>query len=71
MQSSENVSLLAQAPLPEAVLARRWQISVRTLQRWRRAGTGPAWLLIGRSVFYRPEDIEAYEVAARRQGTGQ
>ena len=59
---------LTAGPVPEAAVARRWQVSSRTLQRWRRAGTGPAWLCIGRSVFYRADDIEAYEQSSRCTG---
>lgn len=57
--------------LSEDVLAKRWKKSIRTLQRWRRAGTGPAYLQIGGSVFYRLTDITAFEDAARRSGGGQ
>ncbi|GHE00898.1 hypothetical protein U879_13635 [Defluviimonas sp. 20V17] len=54
--------------LPEHIVAKRWNKSVRTLQRWRRAGTGPAYLQIGGSVFYRSNDIIAFEDASRRIG---
>ena len=56
------------ARLREFELAERWRISTRTLQRWRRDGTGPAWLLIGGRVLYRLQDILAFEAAARREG---
>lgn len=48
----------------QAALARRWQVSPRTLERWRWVGTGPEFVKIGGRVRYRIEDIEAYE---RRQ----
>jgi predicted DNA-binding transcriptional regulator AlpA len=38
--------------------------SVSTLQKKRVAGDGPPFVKLGRSVRYRPEDLEAY-VAAR------
>ena len=38
--------------------------SVSTLQKKRVAGDGPPYVKMGRSVRYRPEDLEAY-VAAR------
>jgi Helix-turn-helix domain len=44
-------------------LARRWQISPRTLERWRWLGIGPRYIKIGGRVVYRLEDIEAYEAA--------
>ncbi len=55
--------------LPERVVARRWNRSVRTLQRWRKAGTGPTWMQIGGGVFYRREDVLAFEAAKRRGGS--
>ena len=42
-------------------LADRWNISERTLERWRWLGEGPAYLKIGGRVVYRLEDVEAYE----------
>jgi hypothetical protein len=42
-------------------LARRWQISPRTLERWRYQGTGPAWTKIGGRVLYELSLIKAYE----------
>ena len=45
--------------LNQARLATRWQISPRTLERWR--WKGQAFVKIGGRVVYRLEDIEAYE----------
>jgi hypothetical protein len=45
----------------ESELASRWRMSVRTLQRWRRAGSGPPWLKIGGRVVYDLADIRAFE----------
>jgi hypothetical protein len=42
-------------------LARRWGMSTRTLDRWRRVGQGPKYLKIGWLVFYRKTDIAEYE----------
>ena len=42
-------------------LAERWTISHRTLERWRWAGEGPAYMKIGGRVVYRIADIEAFE----------
>jgi predicted DNA-binding transcriptional regulator AlpA len=47
--------------LNEVQLARRWNISERTLQRWRWKKKGPANLKIGGRVAYRLSDIEAWE----------
>lgn len=58
--------------LSEEELANRWLHSVRTLQRWRRRGTGPVFTRLGRRVVYRLDDVEAYEQAARRfEGSGR
>jgi hypothetical protein len=55
----------------ENQLARRWDISHRTLQQWRRMGIGPVYLKLGNRVSYRREDVEAYERQALRRGTGE
>ena len=52
--------------LSEKLLARRWGLSHRTLERWRHDADGPAYLKIGGRVIYRLADIEAYEAARRR-----
>lgn len=55
--------------LNQTQLARRWNVSPRTLERWRWLNQGPAFLKIGGRVAYRLEDITAYEVE-RRHATG-
>lgn len=45
----------------EAEVARRWGRSVRTLQRWRAEGYGPAYIRIGGCIFYRVDDVLAFE----------
>jgi hypothetical protein len=47
--------------LVQAELARRWRISPRTLERWRGACTGPAWIQLNGRVLYRLEDITSFE----------
>lgn len=42
-------------------LAKRWQISPKTLERWRYLKVGPNYLKIGGRVVYRIDDIEAFE----------
>ena len=49
-------------------LAQRWRISPRTLERWRCAGTGPAWLQLNGRVLYRLEDVLAFERSRLRRG---
>ena len=43
-------------------LADRWQISHKTLERWRYLKVGPDYIKIGGRVVYRIEDVEAFEV---------
>lgn len=48
--------------LNESDLADRMQVTVKTVQKWRREGKGPAYLkLASGSVRYRLEDVLAYE----------
>lgn len=54
--------------LLEHELAQRWRLSVRTLQRWRRAGTGPVFLRLGRRIAYRLSDVERFEAAHLQAG---
>ena len=50
-------------------LAERWNISAKTLERWRWAGEGPRFLKLGGRVVYRLTDIEAFEEAQVRSCT--
>jgi hypothetical protein len=52
--------------LNQVDLSRRWNISPRTLERWRWLKQGPEYLKIGGHVVYRLEDVEAFEAATRR-----
>lgn len=47
--------------LTETNLSERWGVSVKTLQDWRRKGTGPAFLKLGKSIRYPHEIVEKYE----------
>lgn len=57
--------------LNQAELADRWDLSQRTLERWRVIGWGPCFLKIGGRVVYRLEDIEAYERQHMRESTSE
>jgi hypothetical protein len=57
--------------VPELVLATRYGKTIRAMQRWRAKGYGPAFMRIGGSIFYRMEDIEAFEVRMRQGGDAQ
>jgi hypothetical protein len=55
--------------LTQRQLADRWQMSPRTLERWRWLGEGPRFLKIGSRVVYRLQDIEHYEAEQLRDST--
>lgn len=42
-------------------LATRWQVSEKTLERWRHTGTGPGFVKIVGRILYPISDIEAME----------
>ena len=52
--------------LSQEELARRWNLSGRTLERWRWLKTGPPYVKLGGRVAYRLADIESYETAQLR-----
>jgi hypothetical protein len=56
--------------LNQTELSRRWGLSPRTLERWRWAGCGPAFLKVGGSVRYRLEDVEEFEESGLRRIDG-
>lgn len=55
--------------LKAEMLAERWGMTIKTLDRWRWQGIGPKFLKIGGRVLYREEDIEAYELSRVREIT--
>jgi CRISPR/Cas system-associated protein Cas7 (RAMP superfamily) len=52
-------------------LADRWRITTGTLARWRRYGTGPLFHKTDDGVFYKLQDIEAYENDRTFQSTAE
>ena len=54
--------------LNQEQLARRWQVSPRTLERHRWLGVGVPYLKLGGRVVYRLEDILAHEAESLRGG---
>lgn len=55
--------------LNQIELAARWNISHRTLERWRWSGEGPRFMKVGGRVVYRLEEVEAYERSQLRVST--
>jgi hypothetical protein len=51
-------------------LSRRWNVSPRTLERWRWLKQGPQYMKIGGHVVYRLEDVESFEAARMRRPAG-
>ncbi len=60
---------MSQRHLNQIDLSDRWNISHRTLERWRWTGEGPPFIKLGGRVVYRLEDIEDYERAQIRAST--
>ncbi|HRD88351.1 MAG TPA: helix-turn-helix domain-containing protein [Accumulibacter sp.] len=52
-------------------LAARWQVSEKSLERWRRDGTGPEFMKLGGRVLYRLDQVEAHECRHLRSCTSQ
>ena len=53
--------------LTEKQVAECFNISAKTLQRWRWEGKGPTYLKIGRAVRYDPVDLAAFIEENRHQ----
>jgi len=53
----------------EKRLAAHWDVSVRTIQRMRATGEGPAYIKIGKQVRYRPRIVRQYEQDNARRST--
>lgn len=53
--------------LNQTELSRRWNISARTLERWRWLREGPQFLKVGGRVVYRLDDVEQFEQANLHQ----
>jgi predicted DNA-binding transcriptional regulator AlpA len=57
--------------LTQREVAEHLRLSERTLERHRVAGTGPAFVKLGRRVVYRREDIERWADARTHQSTSE
>ncbi len=55
--------------LHQIELAARWNISHRTLERWRWTGEGPQGIQMGGRVIDRLEAVEAFEAEQLRKST--
>jgi predicted site-specific integrase-resolvase len=57
--------------LKQSELAERWNMSPRTLERWRWLGQGPRSVKIGGRVRYPVDAVEAFEAEQRRAHTAE
>jgi hypothetical protein len=57
--------------LKQDELALRWNMSPRTLERWRWLGQGPRYLKISGRVRYPLAVVEAFEAEQRRASTAE
>ena len=55
------MAIINKHSLTENQLAERWHVSIKTLQDWRRKGTGVSYLKLGKAVRYPHEIVEKYE----------
>jgi excisionase family DNA binding protein len=56
--------------LTEQELAKRLNVSLASIRRWRINGRGPLFLKVGALVRYRPEDVEAWLGELATGGSG-
>ena len=55
--------------LTQRQLAKRWEKSEASLERWRSLGIGPKFLKLGGQIRYRLEDVLGYEASCLRSST--
>ncbi len=61
-EKAREEASLTLSMMTEQELSSRWQVSIKTLQRWRSLHKGPKFIkLENRAVRYRLADVEAYE----------
>ena len=64
-----NYSVTLPPVFSPQVLSEYVGIPATTLAQWRWAGTGPAYVKVGRMVRYRREDVEAWLDSQRHETT--
>jgi hypothetical protein len=57
--------------LTERELAEMWNVSPKTLQRWRSEGRGPRFLKLSKKVVYPLEQIKTFESKALYASTSE
>jgi DNA-binding transcriptional regulator YiaG len=67
--SNRPNAFLVRRLLKEAEVAKRLNVSIRTLQTWRVRGGGPPFLKLGASVRYDGSVLESWEAGRVRSST--
>ena len=57
--------------MTEKHLAERWQVSLKTLQRWRSEGRGPRYLKLSKRVGYPVDAVIEFERDALHDSTSE
>jgi Helix-turn-helix domain len=55
-----RMTILDEPLLPEDEAAREVKVKKQTMAAWRNRGQGPAYLKVGRLVFYRPSHLREW-----------
>ena len=55
----------------ETELAHRWNVCIKTLQRWRSEGRGPRYLKLSKRVSYPLESVIEFERGALHDSTSE
>ncbi|SFL23902.1 DNA binding domain-containing protein, excisionase family [Pseudovibrio ascidiaceicola] len=66
-----ELNSIENALITEAAAADYLGISIRTIQAWRMRGGGPIFVKLGKSVRYRPSDIQAWIEAHLASSTSE
>lgn len=57
--------------LTSPALAKRLDVTERTLSEWRITGRGPAYIRLGKTVRYRPSAVETWLISQEHQSTSE
>ncbi len=64
-----TISNTLRLAMDEHELAMRWNLSVKSLRRWRQSGLGPTFIKLGSRVSYLIADVETFERRVSRNST--
>lgn len=69
--SKVTSTALLDSLITPATLAKRLEVTVRTLSEWRINGNGPQYIRLGKSVRYSPEAVDSWLLSQVRTGTAE